>query len=89
MTTLFVGRLYLTHSTATPTIASVCDSKGEYGKNINRLTSFIKETGLPRLVYKSDQESALCKIQKKLSGALGAGAIHLIQRLLILDLCRL
>ena len=28
MTALFVGRLYLPHSTATPTMASVCDQQG-------------------------------------------------------------
>ena len=41
-------------------LVTVCDTKGPKDERaLARLTTFIKESGYPRLVYKSDQERAI------------------------------
>ena len=40
-------------------LATGCKSKGIDDYTIGRLTNFVKESGVPRLVYKSDQENAI------------------------------
>ena len=53
--TLLIGRLYPSMAV----FASVCDTKGRDELAIDRLASFIKESGVARLVYKTDQEPAI------------------------------
>ena len=59
MSTVLAARLYPSMAV----FATVCDAKGTQDEiAVNRLTSFIRETGYAQLVYKSDQESALTKM---------------------------
>ena len=53
--TVFAGKLYPRRSV----FATVCDSKGIDEPAINRLSTFLKESGISKLVYKTDQESAI------------------------------
>ena len=56
LATLLVGRLYPSRSF----FATVTDSKGgEDTAAIQRLSSFFKESGIQKLVYKTDQESSI------------------------------
>ena len=56
MATILAGRLYPSMSV----IATVVDSKGlQDERTIARLTQFIRDSGVPQLVYKSDQEPAI------------------------------
>ena len=55
MDTILAGRLYPSKAV----LATVCSNKGNDELAIARLTSFIKEAGIPKLVYKSDQEHAI------------------------------
>ena len=56
MATVLAGRLYPSMAV----LATVCDTKGPKDERaLARLTTFIKESGYPRLVYKSDQERAI------------------------------
>ena len=50
-----VGRLYPSKAI----FASICDKKGADDPVVKRLANFIKESGLSKMVYKTDQESAL------------------------------
>ena len=50
-----VGRLYPSKAI----FASACDQKGADDPVVKRLSNFIKESGLSKMVYKTDQESAL------------------------------
>ena len=50
-----VGRLYPSRAV----FATACDSKGADDESVGRLATFFSEAGLPKLVYKTDQESAL------------------------------
>ena len=51
MATVLAGRLYPSNAV----FATVCDAKGtEDTHAVARLTNFIKESGVPKLVYKSD-----------------------------------
>ena len=51
-----VGRLYPSRAM----FATSCDAKGvEDPEAIGTLASFFKEAGIPKLVYKTDQESSL------------------------------
>ena len=52
---VLVGKLYPSHSL----FASACDQKGAEDDVVKRLATFIKECGIPKLVYKTDQESSL------------------------------
>ena len=67
MATVLAGRLYPSNAV----VATVCDAKGtEDEKAIRRLTQFIKESGYPQIVYKSDQERAITKmIELAIKGA--------------------
>ena len=59
MATVLAGRLYPKSSV----FCTVVDSKGaEDEKAVNRLTQFIREAGIPRLIYKSNEENAICKM---------------------------
>lgn len=53
--TLAVGKLY----PAKMFFASACDVKGPEDEVTSRLTAFFKEAGIPKLVYKTDQEYSL------------------------------
>ena len=55
MDTILAGRLYPSKAV----LATVCSTKGNDEIAIARLSSFIKEAGIPRLVYKSDQDNAI------------------------------
>ena len=56
LATLIVGRLYPSRSL----FATVTDSKGgEDIAAIQRPSSFFKESGIQKLVYKTDQESSI------------------------------
>ena len=56
MATVLAGRIYPTCQV----LATVCDAKGVQDEMaIARLTTFVKETGFAKLVYKSDQENAI------------------------------
>ena len=62
MTTILAGRLYPSNAV----FATVCDAKGtEDEKAILRLSQFIKDSGVPKLVYKSDQERAIAKMTEE------------------------
>ena len=50
-----VGRLYPSKAI----FASACDQKGADDPVVKRLSNFIKESGISKMVYKTDQESAL------------------------------
>ena len=57
---LFIGRLYPAMSLNRIMFGTVCDSKGgEDAAVISRLATFFKETGIWKLVYKTDQESSI------------------------------
>ena len=49
--TCFVGRLYPSKAI----FASACDQKGADDPVVKRLSNFIKESGLSKMVYKTDQ----------------------------------
>ena len=54
--TAMVGRLYPSRAI----FATACDAKGiDDPEAVGRLATFLKEAGIPRLVYKTDQESSL------------------------------
>ena len=54
--TALVGRLYPSRAI----FATSCDAKGaDDPEAIGRLATFFKEAGIPKLVYKTDQESSL------------------------------
>ena len=55
LTPVLVGRLYPSRAL----FATVCDAKSHDDAATRRLANFLKESGIPRLVYKSDQESSL------------------------------
>ena len=58
MATVLAGRLYPSMAV----LATVCDTKGPKDERaLARLTTFIKESGYPPLVYKSDQERAIAR----------------------------
>ena len=62
MTTILAGRLYPSNAV----FATVCDAKGtEDEKAILRLSQFIKDSGVPKLVYKSDQERAIATMTEE------------------------
>ena len=62
MATVLAGRLYPSNAV----FASVCDTKGTEDENATlRLTQFIKESGVPKLVYRSDQERAITKMTEE------------------------
>ena len=50
-----VGKLYPSHAI----FSSACDAKGPDDEVINRLADFLKNSGVTKLVYKSDQEPAI------------------------------
>ena len=52
---VLVGRLYPSRAL----FATVCDAKSHDDAATRRLANFLKESGVSRLVYKSDQESSL------------------------------
>ena len=56
--TVLVGRV----SPKQSLIAVPCDRKGHDDYTINRLAKFVKSEGISELVYKSDQERALCRL---------------------------
>ena len=53
--TVLVARLY----PAKVTLATVCPSKGVDDHVVNRVKSFIKDSGYTKLIYRSDQEPSL------------------------------
>ena len=53
--TSMIGKLY----PAKAYFATACDVKGPTDEAVNRLVTFLKETGITKLIYKTDQESAL------------------------------
>ena len=53
--TCLVGRLFPNRAL----FASACDQKGADDEVVSRLAAFFKSAGIPKLVYKTDQESAL------------------------------
>ena len=53
--TCLVGRLYPSKAM----FASSCDQKGAEDEVVSRLSQFFKASGVTKLVYKTDQESAL------------------------------
>ena len=56
MVTILAGRMYPSMSV----LATVVDAKGLADeRTISRLTTFIKESGVPKIVFKSDQENAI------------------------------
>ena len=55
LATCFIGRLYPSRAL----FATVCDAKGHDEPAIRRLSTFLKETGVSKLVYKTDQESSI------------------------------
>ena len=62
MTTVLAGRLYPSNAV----FATVCDTKGtEDVSAVSRLTNFIKASGVPKLVYKSDQENSITKMTEE------------------------
>ena len=50
-----VGKLYPNHAI----FASICDAKGPDDSVVDRLAEFFRNTGIPKLVYKQDQEPAI------------------------------
>ena len=56
LVTILVGRLYPSRAV----FATVCDVKGPEDASINRLSDFFKESGITKVVYKNDQEPAIC-----------------------------
>ena len=56
LVTILVGRLYPSRAI----FATVCDIKGPEDASISRLTDFFKESGITKVVYKNDQEPAIC-----------------------------
>ena len=56
LVTILVGKLYPSRSV----FASVCDTKGPDDSVTDRLASFFRETGHSHIIYKNDQEPALC-----------------------------
>ena len=50
-----VGKLYPNHAY----FASICDAKGPDDSVVDRLAEFFKNTGIPKLVNKQDQEPAI------------------------------
>ena len=59
--TIFVGRMYPTREL----VIIPCEQKGEDQYAINRLSNFIKNSGVQKLVYMADQESALATLMEK------------------------
>ena len=56
MVTILAGRMYPSMSV----LATVVDAKGLADeRTISRLTTFIKESGVPKIVFKSDQENSI------------------------------
>ena len=55
ITTVLVARLY----PAKVLLATVCPSKGVDDHVVSRVTSFIKDSGYKKLIYRSDQEPSL------------------------------
>ena len=53
--TCLVGKLYPNKAV----FATGCDSKGAADEAVDRLAQFLKAAGIPKLVYKTDQESSL------------------------------
>ena len=53
--TVMVGRLYPSRAM----FATACDTKGAEDEAVGRLATFFNESGLPKLVYKTDQEHSL------------------------------
>ena len=53
--TCMVGRLYPSKAV----FATACDQKGAEDESVSRLAHFLKATGIPKLVYKSDQEASI------------------------------
>ena len=53
--TCMVGRLYPSKAI----FATACDQKGAEDEAVTRLASFLKDSGIHKLVYKTDQESSL------------------------------
>ena len=53
--TCLVGRLYPNKAV----FATACDQKGADDEAVSRLAQFLKAAGIPKLVYKSDQESSI------------------------------
>ena len=56
LVTILVGKLYPSRSV----FASVCDTKGPDDSVTDRLASFFREAGHSHIIYKNDQEPALC-----------------------------
>ena len=53
--TCMVGRLYPSKAV----FATACDQKGAEDPAVSRLAHFLKSAGIPKLVYKSDQEASI------------------------------
>ena len=53
--TCLVGKLYPSKAI----FASACDQKGAEDDVVRRLAAFVKECGISKLVYKTDQESSI------------------------------
>ena len=53
--TCMVGRMYPSKAI----FATACDQKGADDEAVSRLTSFLRETGIHKMIYKTDQESSL------------------------------
>ena len=58
LVTILVGRLYPSRAI----FATVCDVKGPEDASISRLADFFKESGVTKVVYKNDQEPAICSM---------------------------
>ena len=61
------GKLYPSHSF----FASVCDVKGPEDSVTDRLAEFLKDSGVTKLVYKSDQEPAIRAMLEKALNSIG------------------
>ena len=68
--TVLAGRLYPSRSV----FATVCDSKGVDEPAVLRLSNFLRESGVSKLVYKTDQESAIKVMIEEASVALASPA---------------
>ena len=58
--TLFIGRIYPTREL----VIIPCEQKGDDPYAVNRLANFIRNSGVRKLVYMADQESALATLMR-------------------------